>query len=101
MMESEASVLGGFFGGRKSAASISAAARRHTSATNRVQAAQTKVGELQLQRQDLETELMTEVGELTADWQAKAASVEPVAIELKRTQIRVTDLRLVWVPVAG
>ena len=101
MMESAASVLGGFFGGRKSASSISAAARRHTSASNRVQAAQTKVGELQLQRQDLETELMTEVGGLSADWQAKAASVEPVAVELKRTQIRVTDLRLVWVPVAG
>jgi hypothetical protein len=36
---------------------------------------------------------------LQEQWQAKAANIVPVEIAAKRTQIRVTDLRLVWIPV--
>jgi hypothetical protein len=100
MMESTVSVLGGLFGGRKSASSLGAAARRHQSASNRVATAQGKLDELRLQRQDLETELGNEIVDINADWDAKAANIEPVAVELKKTNVRITDLRLVWVPVA-
>ena len=41
-----------------------------------------------------------EVIDITADWGATAANVEPVAVDLKKTNARITDLRLVWVPVA-
>ena len=48
---------------------------------------------------DVEVELTGELATLKADWDAKALNVTPVDVTLKRTQIRVTDLRLVWVPV--
>ena len=99
-MESAVSVLGGLFGGRKSSSAISAAARKHQTDSNRVATAQSKLSDLQMQRQDIETELGNEVIDITADWDAKAANVETVPVDLKKTNVRITDLRLVWVPVA-
>ena len=99
-MDSAVSVLGGLFGGRKSSSAISAAARKHQADSNRVAAAHIKLSELQMQRQDIETELGDEVIDITADWDAKAANVETVPVDLKKTNVRITDLRLVWVPVA-
>jgi hypothetical protein len=32
------------------------------------------------------------------EWAAKAAAIEPVAISPTKTNVRVIDLRLVWVP---
>ena len=74
-------------------------ARRASSAKGRADAAQAKVGEVQAQIADLEAELTAELEALNAEWQAKAAAVVPVTVELKRTSVRVTDLRLLWVPV--
>lgn len=99
-MDSAASVLGGFLGGRKSVSSITAAARKVQTAQNRAATAQGKVDDLQAQLSNLEAELTNELADLRAEWEGKAASIEPVAVELKRTQVRITDLRLVWVPVA-
>ncbi len=99
VMDSAASVLGGFLGGRRSVSSISSAARRTSAAKGRADAAQAKVGEVQSQIADLEAELTAELEALNAEWQGKAANVVPVTIELKRTAVRVTDLRLLWVPV--
>ena len=99
VMDSAASVLGGFLGGRKSVSSISSAARRASAAKGRADTAQAKVGEVQAQIADLEAELTAELEALNAEWQAKAAAVVPVTVELKRTSVRVTDLRLLWVPV--
>ncbi len=100
MMDSAASVLGGLFGGRKSAASLGAAARRHQSASNRVATAQGKVDELRLQRLELETQLSDEIADINADWDVKASNIGPISVDLKKTNVRITDLRLVWVPVA-
>ncbi|MCU0277705.1 MAG: DUF853 family protein [Candidatus Nanopelagicales bacterium] len=99
VMDSAASVLGGFLSGRRSVSSIGAAARRTQSANARAQTAQAKVGEVQAQIQDLEADLTDELAALKGEWEAKALSVEPIEIAVKRTQIRVTDLRLVWIPV--
>ncbi len=98
-MDSAASVLGGFLSGRKSVSSISAAARKVQTAQNRAATAQGKVDELQAQLSNVEAELTNELADLKAEWETKAASIEPLAVELKRTQVRITDLRLVWVPV--
>lgn len=99
MLDSATSVLGGFLGGRRSVSSISAAARRASSAKGRADAAAAKVDEVQMQINDLEAELTAELDALNAEWEAKAAGVVPVAVALKRTGVRVTDLRLLWVPV--
>ena len=98
-MDSVTSVLGGFLGGRRSVSSIGAAARRTQAAHARAQAADTKVDEVQAQIQDLEAELTAQLQGLHDEWMAKAANITPLAVALKRTQVRVTDLRLVWLPV--
>ena len=99
MLDSATSVLGGFLSGRGSMSSITAAARKAQTAKNRADAATAKVDEVQRQIQDAEAELTGELQAIQAEWQAKAGTIAPVAIALKRTQIRVTDLRLVWIPV--
>jgi hypothetical protein len=100
MLNSAASVLGGLLGGRRSVSSMSTAARRASSAKSRADAAAAKVDDVQAQIQNLEADLTDELHALHAEWQGKAANIVPVEITAKRTQIRVTDLRLVWIPVA-
>jgi len=99
MLDAATSVLGGFLSGRRSVSSISAAARRAQSAKNRSDAASARVDEVQRQIQDLEAELAADLQGLQAQWAGKAAAIQTAAVAPKRTQIRVTDLRLVWVPV--
>ena len=99
MLNSAASVLGGLLGGRRSVSSMSTAARRASSAKSRADAAAAKVDDVQAQIQNLEADLTDELHALHAEWQGKAANIVPVEITAKRTQIRVTDLRLVWIPV--
>ncbi len=99
MLNSAASVLGGLLGGRRSVSSMSSAARRASTAKSRADAAAAKVDEVQAQIQNLEADLTDELHALHTDWQAKAANIVHVEIAAKRTQIRVADLRLVWIPV--
>jgi hypothetical protein len=47
----------------------------------------------------LESELAAEVAALDAAWMAKAAAVEAMAVPLEKTDVRVADLRLLWVPI--
>jgi Bacterial protein of unknown function (DUF853) len=99
MLTSVGSVLGGFLRGRRSASSIGAAARRAQTAASRASAAAAKVDELGQQRADLEAQLADEVLLIEQDWQAKADTVTPLAVTLSKTDVRVVDLRLVWIPV--
>lgn len=100
------SVLGGFLGGRRSARSISgsvnSAANRRTrtaSTRQRLDAAKNKVADLRSQVDELEDELTDELAEIDERWSQRASAVEPVAISAKKTNIRVAELRMVWVPV--
>ena len=99
MLTSAGSVIGGLFGGRKSVSSITTAARRAQTADSKARTAQGKVDDLTAQIADLETELGAELEALRAEWDAKAANIVPAQVDLKRTQVRITDLRLVWIPV--
>jgi K+/H+ antiporter YhaU regulatory subunit KhtT len=47
---------------------------------------------------ELEDELAEEIASITDELQARAGRVEEVEIPLEKTDIRVTDLRLLWVP---
>lgn len=104
------SVLGGLLGGRKSKDKIignllgdaGTAARRRgsTSASDRrVDAAQNKTQRLSDQYDELEAELEQDVADIAAKWDAAAASVTSMAIGLERSDVRVTQLVLAWVPV--
>ena len=93
-------LLGGLFGGRRSRSSITTEIRRTSASQARVNAAQEKATAAEQAIVDIEAELATEVAEIDATWAALASQVESLSIPLEKTDIAVTDLRLVWVPVA-
>jgi hypothetical protein len=102
------SILGGLFGGRrrKGVGGIlgqlgTEAGRRSRTATSgeRVDAAQNKVETLQATLADLEAEAAQEVGAIDAAWTAKAQAITAVPVALERTDVKVTQLVLAWIPV--
>ncbi len=48
--------------------------------------------------EEIEQEIVDEVTEIDARWRATAETVEAVSIRLEATDVRVTEARLVWVP---
>ncbi len=98
-------VLGALLGGRRGARSIAgaiggAASRRGQSArvAERKETAQEKVADAQQDLEALEQEILDEIAEIQERWEAVAAGVEAVAIRLEATDVRVAEVRLVWVP---
>jgi hypothetical protein len=97
-----------FLGGRRSVRSITnvlggAGSRRGraNTAKTRVEAAGARVTDKQAAIEDLEAELADELLDLAAGWDEKAANVEPVEIPLEKTDVRVSDLAVVWLPVVS
>ena len=94
-------LLGGLFGGRRTRRAILAEARRTSASASRVDAARDKALSVQQSIADIEDELADEVAGLDAAWNAKAVRVEVLTVPLERTDVRVADLHLVWVPRPG
>ncbi len=92
-------LLGGLFGGRRGG-SVVTSMRRAGAAQNRVDAAQDKLAELQRGLADLADELTDESAEIRRKWQDLAAESTTLTITLTKTDVRVTDIGLVWVPTA-
>ncbi|MFM9135770.1 MAG: ATP-binding protein [bacterium] len=91
-------LLGGIFGGRSSRSAAVTQAKRAATSQARVEAAQDKAWAASRAIADLEAELAAEVAAIDADWSAKAADISILTIPLEKSDIRVEDLRLVWVP---
>ena len=91
-------LLGGLFGGRRSRSSIVTEARRAAASASRVEAARERASTAERAILDVEEDLRTEVIELDTAWSSKAAAIVPMEIPLEKTDVRVADLRLVWVP---
>ena len=98
-------VLGALFGGRRSTRSITsaisgAASRRGTTmrTTERRKTAESRLLQSSADLEQLEQEILDELAEIDAEWSAKAQEVESVPIRLEATDLRVTQLALVWVP---
>jgi hypothetical protein len=92
-------LLGGLFGGSRSRKAIVTEARRSGASAARVDAAQEKASAAEQAIADVEADLTAEVADLDAQWAARAASVQPLTVPLERTDVSVTDLRLVWMPI--
>jgi hypothetical protein len=111
MLSTAGSILGGLLGGRRSRGGIlgsilgkagTAAGRRTRTATagDRLDAAENKLEGLHRQLEDLEAELAQEVTDIDAKWMATAKNLTTLQIRLERTDVKVTQLALAWIPVA-
>ena len=99
-------VLGGIFGGRRSRGGMfgslgrAAGRRGRTSATDeRLDAAENKVNSLSEQIVQLEGELDSELTAIDVRWAGNARSITTVDVPLERTDVKVTQLVLAWLPV--
>jgi hypothetical protein len=88
-------VLGGLFG---KLGSVAGRRSRSKQANTRVSAARSKVDSLQQQAVELDSELAADTIQVAQEWAAKAAAIESVDIAPTKTNVRVVDLRLLWVP---
>ena len=111
LLSTAGSFLGGLLGGKKSASKMiggvlgdaGTAARRRgsTSASDRrVDAAENKVARLSDQLADLEADAEADVTEIAARWNAAATAITPMTVGVERTDIKVIQLSLAWVPVS-
>ncbi|MEQ1873114.1 MAG: helicase HerA-like domain-containing protein [Ilumatobacteraceae bacterium] len=111
ILSTAGSILGGLLGGSKSRGGMldsvlgkagSAAGRRgRTSASKqRVEAAENKIQLLQDQLEDLEADLTEDVKAIDDKWAAVATQSEVMPITLEKSDVKVTHLSLVWIPVA-
>ena len=104
------SVLGVLLGGRASTKTIARAGRAAGSAasdagcrTVRGSAAappKTRSEATEEALAELEQEVLDEVAEIDAKWDELARAVETIEIRAEGTDVRVTELALVWVPTA-
>ncbi len=99
-------VLGALFGGKRSARSITSAvgsvASKHGQAATSSERRDTAEAKVQQTTDDvaqLEREILDDVAEIDDRWKTVAETIETIAIRLEATDVRVTDLRLVWAPV--
>jgi len=100
-------VLGNLLGGRRSVRDMagdvrSAASRRGQSqrAHQRIEEAQHRLAEKVDDLAELEQDLAATLVEIDDRWAGVAAQVEPVEVGLEKSDIRVDDVFVVWVPVA-
>ncbi|MFM2072402.1 MAG: hypothetical protein RLZZ623_2665 [Actinomycetota bacterium] len=101
------SVLGGILGGRRSRngmfGTLGRAAGRHgrsNAAGERLDAAENKVNSLSEQITQLEGELENELTAIDVRWAETARGITTMNVPLERTDVKVTQLVLGWIPVA-
>lgn len=110
LLSTAGSILGGLLGGRRSRGSVigsvlgkagTAAGRRGRSsaAGKRLDAAEDKIQALHQELEDIEQELVSEVAEIDARWMDLAKQIATEQISLEKTDVKVTQLALVWLPV--
>jgi hypothetical protein len=89
-------ILGGLFGGRRT--SMTTAARRATAAHGRVEAAQDRVAELERGLLDVQAALDAEMAGIRAQWAVRASAISPMTVALEKSDVRVSSIGLVWIP---
>ncbi len=100
-------LLGALFGGRKSTRGIGRAVRGASGrrADTRREGAQadaaaSALADKSTELVDLEQQLADQVFEIDAKWKTVADQVTEVSIPLEKTDVRVIDTKLIWLPVS-
>ena len=110
MFSTAGSILGDLFGGRKSRGGMlgsvfrktgTAAGKRGRTAASgeRLDAAENKIQLLHQQMEDLEADLTQEVTDIDTKWMTIAKDITTMPVTLEKSDVKVTQLSLVWVPV--
>jgi hypothetical protein len=101
MLSGAGELLGALLGGRNRSGALSRAANRR-SMTQRTEArrdsAAAAVTDKEAELRALEDELAAELAEIGAAADQRAGEIEELAIPLEKVDVKVSDLRLVWVP---
>ena len=105
LLDTAGDLLGGLLSGRRSKGSLvgsilKGAGRRPSSADQRRrEEAQNKVTRLEEDLAEVEAELAEEITEIDAAWMAKAKQIETIAITLEKSDVKVTQFCLAWLPI--
>jgi hypothetical protein len=109
LLSTAGSLLGGLLGGRsgskqmasvaRSAGGIASRAGTAATAGERLKAARNRLGEEQQELAELETQLADEIDAIVAKWEAVAETIDSIEVALEKTDVKVTDVALVWIPV--
>ncbi|MEX1288158.1 MAG: DUF87 domain-containing protein [Acidimicrobiia bacterium] len=97
-------LLGAFAGGRSGSAGLRRAAKRRSGiqrSEQRLDTARDAVADRRAAIQEIEADLADDVEAITSRWDARAAAIEELQIGLEESDVRVLDLRLVWIPTAS
>ncbi|MDX1468486.1 MAG: DUF87 domain-containing protein [Acidimicrobiia bacterium] len=102
VMSGAGDLLGALLGGRKSSNPLGKAATRRAAtrkAEARADAAAERLTDKKAELVDLEAELAEALADIAATHDAMADNLESTSIGLERTDIRVAEVKLVWIPV--
>ncbi|MGH8950903.1 MAG: ATP-binding protein [Acidimicrobiia bacterium] len=94
-------LIGVLLGGSKRSNPLGGAARRRSASSQaraRAENARAALEEDKAEMAELEADLQDEVADLDDEYAAQAETVEEVEIPLEKTDIRVVELKLVWIP---
>ncbi|MDJ0918083.1 MAG: ATP-binding protein [Woeseiaceae bacterium] len=103
VMSGVGDLLGGLLKGRMSSRTLSQAATRRAASKKaklRLATAKQKADAKRQDLIDLERDLEDELINIQNEFDALAENIEPLQIGLEKTDIRVAEAKLVWVPVA-
>lgn len=95
-------LLGAFLGGKSGSTALNQAAKRRTATAKAAAKAESEASRYHAKAaelDELEQELATEVDHITSKFDEMAADVETMDVSLEKTDIRVVDIKLVWIPV--
>ena len=88
--------------GRRSTRSVTGSARNRGATRSkeaRLRTAQAKAGDKYAELQDLEADLVEELEEINDRWEDRANEIDEIEVGLEKTDIRIEEAALVWLPV--
>jgi hypothetical protein len=102
IIDAATSILGDFLGGKRNARSmgrsISRGSGRTSTANERLESAANRAAAKQDALGDLEDDFVADLEAVKAESDASAAAIEIIQVPLEKTDVKVIDIALVWVP---